>query len=210
MYFLEEKVVENKRKLLGMSEKTFRLVLSAVMIGLATVLSLIKVFPMPLGGSITICGMLPILIIGYKYGPRWGLLTGFTFSIIQLLLDAGMLAGFAGMHWQSTVGSILLDYLVAFSVLGLAGIYGKGFVKFILGMITAVALRFISHVISGMVIYYAYAFDAGNFPSYLAFLKGHVILYSMAYNAFYLLPDLIICLIVGAIIYKPLKKFIEE
>lgn len=196
-------------KTLGMSEKTFRLVISAVMIALAIVLSLLKVFSMPLGGEITFCSMLPILIIGYRYGAKWGLLTGFAFSLIKLLLDAGLLSGFAGMTWQGVIGSALLDYIVAFSVLGLAGIYGKGFFRFLLGMITAVALRFVAHLISGCVIFYAYAFDSDSFPKNLAFLRGHVFLYSAAYNAFYLVPDLLICLVVGALLYKPLKRLIE-
>ena len=192
-----------------MGEKTQRLVLSAVMIGLATVLSMIKVYQMPLGGSVTLCSMLPILLVGYKYGVKWGLFTGFAYSIIELLIDSGLLASFAGMHWQSTVGSILLDYILAFSFLGLAGVYGKSFSKFVLGMVTAVALRFLSHVVSGCVIFYAYAFDKNSFPSYLAFMKGHVLLYSVAYNAFYLVPDLALCLFVGILIYRPLKKFLE-
>lgn len=201
--------MSNDKKTLGLSDRTFRLVLSAVMIALATVLSLIKLFPLPLGGSVTLCSMLPILLIGYKYGPKWGVFTGFVYSVIQLLLDSGMLASFAGMHWQSTVGSIFLDYLIAFSALGLAGIYGKGFFRLLLGMTTAVVIRFISHVISGIVIFYAYAFDSSSFPKNLAFLRGHVVLYSVVYNGMYLLPDLILCLVVGAILYKPLRKLID-
>lgn len=198
------------KKTLGMSEKTFRLVLSAVMVGLAIVLSLIKLFQLPLGGSITLCSMLPILIIGYKYGPKWGMFTGFVYSMVQLLLDAGLLAGFAGMHWQSVVGSVLLDYVIAFSVLGLAGIYGKGFGRFMLGMVTCVVLRFVSHVISGVVIFYAYAFDSNSFPANLLFLRGHVFLYSAAYNGMFLLPELALCLVAGALLYKPLRSFLEQ
>lgn len=197
-------------KTLGMSDKTFRLVLSAVMVGLAVVLSLIKLFQLPLGGSVTLCSMLPIMLIGYKYGPKWGVFTGFVYSVIQLLLDSGLLASFAGMHWQSVVGSILLDYIIAFSVLGLAGIWGKGFWRFMLGMVTAVALRFVSHVLSGVIIFYAYAFDSNSFPQNLAFLKGRVVLYSVFYNGMYLLPDLALCLIAGALLYRPLRRFLAE
>ncbi len=194
----------------GMNKTTRRLVESGIMVALAVVLSFFKLWEMPLGGEITFCSMLPILIIGYKYGPKWGLLTGFAFSLIKLLLDGSLLSSFAGLYWQSIIGSAFLDYLIAFSVLGLAGIYGKGFFRFLLGMTTAVGFRFISHVISGVVIFYAYAFDSKSFPSNLAFLKGHVLGYSLAYNAFYLVPDLAICLVVGAFLYHPLKKFLEE
>jgi thiamine transporter len=200
MYFLEEKVVENKRKLLGMSEKTFRLVLSAVMIGLATVLSLIKVYQMPLGGSVTLCSMLPILLIGYKYGAKWGMFTGFVYAIVQLLLDLGAVLSW-GLTPTAVAASFVFDYLVAFSVLGLAGIYGKGFVRYILGMVTAMLFRFVSHVISGVTAYGSFLPKEWH---------NHLWLYSVVYNGTFILPDLIICLFVGAIIYKPLKKFIEE
>ena len=200
MYFLEEKVVENKRNLLGMSEKTFRLVLSAVMIGLATVLSLIKVYQMPLGGSVTLCSMLPILLIGYKYGAKWGMFTGFVYAIVQLLLDLGAVLSW-GLTPTAVAASFVFDYLVAFSVLGLAGIYGKGFVRYILGMVTAMLFRFVSHVISGVTAYGSFLPKEWH---------NHLWLYSVVYNGTFILPDLIICLFVGAIIYKPLKKFIEE
>lgn len=203
------KVVHEKSAIMGMSARTLRLVESGILIALAAVLSMLKLWQMPLGGEITFCSMLPILVAGYKYGPRWGMLTGFTFSFVRLLLDSGLLSGFAGMHWQSIIGSVVLDYIIAFSVLGLAGVYGRGFVKFLLGMATAVALRFTAHVISGVVIFYAYAFDAGSFPKSLLFLKGHVFLYSVVYNALYLVPELAICLIVGALLYRPCRALIE-
>ena len=192
--------MENKRKLLGMSEKTFRLVLSAVMIGLATVLSLIKVYQMPLGGSVTLCSMLPILLIGYKYGAKWGMFTGFVYAIVQLLLDLGAVLSW-GLTPTAVAASFVFDYLVAFSVLGLAGIYGKGFVRYILGMVTAMLFRFVSHVISGVTAYGSFLPKEWH---------NHLWLYSVVYNGTFILPDLIICLFVGAIIYKPLKKFIEE
>ena len=183
-----------------MSEKTFRLVLSAVMIGLATVLSLIKVYQMPLGGSVTLCSMLPILLIGYKYGAKWGMFTGFVYAIVQLLLDLGAVLSW-GLTPTAVAASFVFDYLVAFSVLGLAGIYGKGFVRYILGMVTAMLFRFVSHVISGVTAYGSFLPKEWH---------NHLWLYSVVYNGTFILPDLIICLFVGAIIYKPLKKFIEE
>jgi len=197
---MEEFKLNYNSKTLGLSERTFRLVLSAVMIGLATVLSLFHPWPsMPLGGSVTLCSMLPILLIGYRYGVRWGLFTGFVYALIQLLIDAGKVLSW-GMTPTAVVASFIFDYLVAFTVLGLAGIYGKGFVRYLFGMTTAVALRFASHFISGV-------------TAYASFLpvqwKGNLWLYSLIYNGAYLLPDLLICLVVGAIAYKSLKKYIE-
>lgn len=191
----------------SINPKTLRLVESGIMLALATVLSLLPLWQMPLGGKITFCSMLPILIIGYKYGPKWGVLTGLAYSVIQLVVDAGLLSSFAGMTWQGIVGSAFLDYILAFSCLGLAGIYGKGLGRYIAGICTAVLLRLCSHVLSGIVIFYAYAFDSSSFPSYLKFLHGHIFLYSLAYNGFFIVPDLLICLVVGVALYFPLKRF---
>lgn len=183
----------------GMSERTFRLVISAVMVALAVVLSLVKIFELPLGGSVTLCSMLPVMLIGYRYGPKWGLLTGFVYAVIQLLLDLGKALGW-GLSPTALTVSFIFDYLIAFSVLGLAGLYGKGFARYILGMVTAVVLRFISHVIAGGTAY------ASWLPKSW---KGHVWLYSFAYNGSFLLPDFAICLVVAVILYKPLKRYLE-
>ena len=191
--------MDNSHQVFGMSGRTLRLVFSAVMIALAAVLSMIKIFEMPLGGSVTLCSMLPILLVAYRYGPKWGLLTGFVYALIQLLLDVGKALGW-GLTPTALVVSFVFDYLIAFSCLGLAGIYGKGFGRYILGMTTAVVLRFVSHVIAGGTAYASWLPDGW---------KGHVWLYSVAYNGTFLLPDFAICLVVGILLYKPLKKFIE-
>lgn len=183
----------------GMSERTFRLVISAVMVALAVVLSLVKLFELPLGGSVTLCSMLPVMLIGYRYGPKWGLLTGFVYAVIQLLLDLGKALGW-GLSPTALVVSFIFDYLIAFSVLGLAGLYGKGFRRYILGMVTAVALRFVSHVVAGGTAY------ASWLPKSW---QGHVWLYSFAYNGSFLLPDFAICLVAAVVIYKPLKRYLE-
>ena len=180
------------------SSANLRLVESAIMLAMATVLSLIKVYQMPLGGSVTLCSMLPILLIGYKYGPKWGLLTGFTYGVIQLFLDLA-----AALSWGLTptalAASFIFDYLLAFTSLGLAGVYGKGFSKFLAGLATSVVLRFVFHVLSGVTAYASWLpKEWGN----------HLWLYSLAYNGSFLLPDFIICAVVGALLYKPLKRFL--
>ena len=182
-----------------MNANTLRLVQSAVMVGLATVLSLVKLWQMPFGGSVTLCSMLPIMLIAYRYGVRWGLLTGFVYSLVQLVIDIGAMMSFC-INSQSLVGTLFLDYLIAFTLLGLAGIYGRGFVRYLLGMVTAVFLRFVSHVLSGVIVW------SSTVP---AGWKGHAFLYSIVYNGAFLLPDLLLCLVAGAIIYKPLKRFLE-
>lgn len=180
------------------SASNLRLVESAMMLALATVLSLVKVYQMPLGGSVTLCSMLPILLIGYKYGPKWGLLTGSTYGVIQLLLDLAPALSW-GLTPTALAASFIFDYLLAFTSLGLAGVYGKSFGKFTAGISTAVVLRFVFHVISGVTAYASWLPKAW---------QGHLFLYSLAYNGSFLLPDFILCAVVGALVYKPLKRFL--
>ena len=102
------------------SKRIFNLVLGGVMVAMATVLGFIKLYDAPYGGSITVCSMLPILFFGYRCGLKWGLGAGFVNSVLQLLLGMSALKGVsAGV----LVGSIFLDYLIAFTVLGLAGMF---------------------------------------------------------------------------------------
>ncbi|HAH79035.1 MAG TPA: energy-coupled thiamine transporter ThiT [Ruminococcaceae bacterium] len=182
-----------------LSASNLRLVESAILLALSTVLSLVKIYQMPLGGSVTLCSMLPVLLIGYKYGVEWGLLTSFTYGVIQLLLDLGAALSW-GLTPQALAASIVFDYLLAFASLGLAGIWGRGFPKFVAGLFTAVALRFAFHVISGVTAYASWLpKEWGN----------HLFLYSLAYNGSFLLPDFLICLAVGVALYHPLQRFLE-
>lgn len=101
--------------------KIVRLSESGIMLAFAVVLSILKLVDLPYGGSITICSMLPIALIAYRYGTRWGLLTAFAFSLIQ------MLDGMKNLQYATSFGALmaimLLDYIVAFMVLGLCGIF---------------------------------------------------------------------------------------
>ena len=105
-----------------MNQKTQRLTLSGIMIALATILSFITIYRLPYGGAITLLSMLPILFIGYIYGVAWGLLTGVIYGTLQALLGAGTSAAFAGLDVFSVFLVFMLDYFVAFGVLGFAGI----------------------------------------------------------------------------------------
>lgn len=204
-----------------MNKKLLRLVESAVLIGLATVLSLVKIFQMPLGGSVTLCSMLPILLIAYKYRFKWGVLCAFLYSLIQFFLDLGELASW-GLTPTTFVGSMFFDYFIAFTCLSLAGLYGKGLGKYVLGMVTAVGARLVSHIISGVIFFgtmvpkdWAKPFvDAvwhtqASQKSALAFFNNPLP-YSIIYNAGFLLPDFAICLFVGIAVYRPLRKYLAD
>ena len=110
-----------------MSKKpVYKLTLSAIFVALSTVLSLIKVYEMPLGGSVTLLSMLPVVMISIMLGLKWGIGSAFVYSLIQLIFGIA-LEGMLG--WGLTpvmlIGAILLDYIVAFTVLGIAGAFVK-------------------------------------------------------------------------------------
>ena len=134
------------------SSKTKILTTSSLLIAMATVLSFIKVWNMPWGGSVTLMSMVPITVISFKYGVRRGLFCGFVYSLIQLTIGIAV-DGLLG--WGLTAGMlascVFLDYIFAFTILGIAGIFvKKGLWGIISGSALAVFLRFCSHVLSGV------------------------------------------------------------
>ena len=164
----------------------------AIMVALAQILSYIKIMELPNGGSLT-PAMFPILLFAVRWGLKDGLLAGFVFGLLQLIFDGAYAWG-----WQS----MLLDYLVAFPPLGLAGLFkGKKWGIFA-GTVLGCLGRFIVHFISGITIYRIYApteilgtvFDEPN-------------LSSLAYNGSYMLPNTILALVIAGLLYAPLKKF---
>lgn len=173
--------------------KTKILVEGAVMVALATVLSFIRVFKLPWGGSITLLSMLPIVLFSIRRGIKSGLTVSFVFALIQFA--QGVMDGLFG--WGLTPGMliacILLDYLGAFTVLGIAGIFRKkGLPGWIGGISLAIALRFVLHFLSGVVIWQSFG-ELWN-----GFSTDNTFLYSFLYNGCYMLPELIFTL-VGAV-----------
>ncbi len=164
-----------------------KLVESAIMLAIATVLSLLKLVDLPYGGSVTIASMLPIIIIAYRNNIKWGLLTGLAFGIIQQLLGLKTLSWVT--TWQSILAVILLDYIVAFTVAGLGGVFRKTTSQpraLLLGALLIGVLRYICHVISGATVW------AG-----LSIPTNAALLYSLGYNATYMIPETIVTMVVG-------------
>lgn len=173
--------------------KTKILVEGAVMVALATVLSFIRVFKLPWGGSITLLSMLPIVLFSIRRGVKSGLTVSFVFALVQFA--QGVMDGLFG--WGLTPGMliacILLDYLGAFTVLGIAGSFRrKGLPGWIGGISLAIALRFVLHFLSGVVIWQSFG-ELWN-----GFSTDNTFLYSFLYNGCYMLPELIFTL-VGAV-----------
>lgn len=195
--------------------KIVKLVLGGVLVALGTVLSFITVFHLPQGGSITLCSMLPVMLFGFICGPKWGLSAGFTYGVLQLLFGLGDLKGVSG---TTVVGSIFLDYLLAFTVLGLAGIFRNKIknnaVSFTLGALVCGLLRYISSFLSGWILWGEYA-DA-NFSPMLAGMSGNTLacFYSLVYNGSYMIPEIIVTCVVAFLVMqfagKQLLKLAEE
>ena len=177
----------------SLKTKILVLVEGAAMVALATVLSFCRVFKLPWGGSITLLSMLPIVLFSIRRGVKKGLIVSFVFSLVQFF--QGVLDGLFG--WGLTPGMliacILLDYILAFFVLGLAGLFRrKGIVGWICGIALAVGLRFVCHFLSGVVIW-------GSFGElWSGFSTDNTWLYSFLYNGCYMLPEMIFT-IIGAV-----------
>lgn len=144
------------------SATTKKLVFSAMGIALATVTSYIKILEMPMGGSITLLSMLFICLIGYWFGPRYGLLTGAAYGILQFILDPYMV----------TIPQVLLDYPLAFGALGLSGFFSNKKYGLQLGYITGVFGRFVFSTLSGVIFFASYAPEGMNPWVYSGLYQG--------------------------------------
>ena len=165
----------------------------ALMVALAQILGYLKLAEAPNGGSITFA-MFPIILFAVRWGLRPGLMAGFLFGLLQLIFDGAYAWG-----WQS----MLLDYLVAFTPLGLAGLFrGKSWGLFA-GTLAGCLARFAIHYISGVTVYKILA------PTeFLNWTFSSPALYSLVYNGSYMLPNTIIALLISVVLYVPLKRFI--
>ena len=161
---------------------------AGLMLAVATVLSFVKILDLPYGGSVTVASMLPIILISYRHGIKNGLITGLAFAIIQQLLGLKNLSYVT--TWQSVLAVIFLDYIIAFTVLGLGGIFRK-LIKsqpaaLVAGTIFVCILRYACHVISGATVW------AG-----LSIPDSAALLYSFGYNATYMLPETVVTAIMA-------------
>ena len=191
--------------------KTRILVECALMIALSTVLSIIQIPLLPHGGSITLVSMLPILLISYRHGLSWGVLTAFLNSLVQFVQGINNLAYCQTIAAQ--IGCILLDYVLAFTVIGLACLFAKPFHNNAVGVgvssLIVCLLRYVCSVLSGYVVWkdYDYAFEwMTNFGwgEKIAGMGENALcwLYSIVYNALYMIPETLITAIVAVLLVK--------
>ncbi|MBR5262314.1 MAG: energy-coupled thiamine transporter ThiT [Clostridia bacterium] len=200
---------------------TMRLTVSAIMVAMSTVLSFIKFSELPYGGSVTLFSFVPILFVGYAYGAKWGLSAGIVYGILQTVFGISGAVSGAGFAWYQVLLCALLDYIIAGATLGLGGAFKKLIrnpsLSFGLGSLFACVLKYISHFLSGYILFGTYAewfFEEGAGMEYgagiLATYSGNVLsaVYSLIYNATFMLPETIITVIMACIIIsvKPLRK----
>ena len=177
-------------------QSVYRLTESALLLAIAAVLSVLKLVDMPYGGSVTPFSMLPLLIIAYRHGTKWGMFTALTYSLIQLLLGLDNFAYATSFPAALTI--VLCDYLLAFLALGLGGIFRNRLPQsgaLCAAAIFTGALRYLCHVITGCTVW------AG-----LPVPTPDALVYSLSYNATYMIPEIIL-LAIGAVYISRLLSF---
>ena len=176
--------------------KTRALCECAILLALAVVLSYVKFWQLPFDGSITLFSMLPVCLVAVKYGTKWGLGTAFCFSWFQIL--QGGVFGW-GLTPTMLIASLLMDFILAYTVLGFAGIFRKkGFWGILAGITMVCVLRFLIHFLAGVILW-------ANLEEFVAFGQSWVnrpVLYSICYNGVYMLPETVLTVVVAAILFK--------
>lgn len=185
--------MENRKRILALVEGA---VMVALAFGLDMLSKLIPFLNLPWGGSITLLSMLPIVVYSIRNGVKSGLMCSFVYSLVQLVVDLPKL-GTWGLTPITFTLCALLDYIIAFSVLGLAGLFrNKGMKGWIGGAVCAIFMRYVSHVISGAAVFAA----VGKIWNAIEITNPW--LYSMAYNACYMLPEMILTTIGAVLLFK--------
>ena len=186
--------------------RTLALVECALLLAVAVALSYVKLFSLPFDGSITLLSMLPICLVAIRHGTAWGLGTAFAYSWFQIL-QGGVFAW--GLTPAMLIGSLLLDYILAFTVLGLAGIFRRhGTVGILLGVALVCLLRFLSHFLAGVILW-------ANLEEFVAFGRewvGRPWLYSLCYNGVYMLPETVFTVLGAFVLFRvpQMKRLLQK
>lgn len=207
-------------------QTTRRLVTSAMLIAVASVLALVSEFipflQLRFGGTLTLASMLPIILISYMYGLKWGLGSAAVYAAIQIFMGFKTVAALftpdsdSYMALWMAICVVLLDYFLAYTSLGLGGIFARkkgGCLRLVLGGVVAQVICYAFHVLSGFLFYGAWAdwFFTESAAKDLAISgwimehlsgRGLALLYSLIYNALYMLPEIVLTAAVAALIYR--------
>ena len=208
-----------------MNQKTKRLTESAMLLAVAIVLELVSkmVIPeMPFGGQVTLVSMLPVVLISYRHGVRWGLVAGGGYALLEMALGAKTVAaafqpGYFGdgIMLVNALIMCLLDYLVAFTVLGLGGAFrnriSKPGIALLAGSALSLGLRYVAHIASGYILFSGWAewfFTQDGFPAWGSTLTASLspealgLTYSVVYNGFYMIPELLLTMTAALLISR--------
>ena len=208
-----------------MNMKTKRITESAMLLAVAIVLELVsKMFipEMPFGGQITLVSMLPVVLISYRHGVKWGLVAGFTYAFLEMALGAKTVAAaFQPGYFGDSVMLInalvmcALDYLVAFTVLGIGGCFRgkiqKPGMALTLGSLVALLARYAAHTASGYILFAGWAewfFTQDGFPAWGAALVASLspealgFTYSLVYNGFYMIPEIVLTMVASMLLAR--------
>ncbi len=176
----------NGKKNAKLSSK--QLAFSAMAMALAVVTSMVKLFELPMGGSVTLLSMLFVVLIGYWFGLKAGLMTAIAYGFLQLILEPYII------HPMQ----MMVDYIFAFGALGLSGIFANKKHGLVIGYWVAVAGRFVFAFLSGMIFFGSAAAD----------YNMSIPVYSAVYNGSYLLAEGIITTILICI--PPVNKALAK
>ena len=213
--------------------KTKRLTESAMLLAMAIVLEVVsKAFipEMPFGGQVTLVSMLPVVLISYRHGVKWGLVSGFCYALIEMALGAKTVAaafqpGYFGDEALILNAIIMcaLDYVLAFTLLGLGGIFRNKIknpgVSLMCGSLVALGARYLAHILSGYILFSGWAewfFTQDGFPAWGASLVQSLSpsvlgwVYSIVYNGIYMVPEMILTAIAALLIAKVPKIVTKE
>ena len=207
-----------------MTNTTQRLVKTSILLAIATVLSVVKLFSMPFGGTITPASMMPVILIAYIYGTKWGLFSAFIYGVLQMItgmnvVSAMFLPGESQMVFWHAILVCVIDYLLAYMMLGFGGIFKNKFknqsVSITIGTLFSMFMTYVMHIVSGYIFYGAWAewfFTQDGFYSFgktiVESFSGNLLslIYSVIYNGLYMIPEIIITVVLTPVVYAILKK----
>lgn len=165
----------------------------AIFVAIAVVLDQIRLNILPQGGSVSFV-LVPLTFLSIRWGVRWGLIAGLAFGLIKAIVGGGFAWG-----WQS----ILLDYFVAFTVIGLAGLfYRRAGGWAIVATVVAGLAQYVVFLLSGVIIWGEWMPD-----EFLGMAMGNTWFYSLLYNGLYMVPNTLIGAVIIGILAVPLKKY---
>lgn len=205
---------------------------SAMLLAIGVVLEVVSrmfIPPQTFGGQLTIVCMLPVVLISYRYGMKWGLFSAFVYALLQMAMGmdtvtAAFQPGYFGdgtMILNAFV-MVLLDYLIAYTCLGLGGLFRNKIknngLALMSGSIVALGCRYLAHLLSGYILFSGWAewyFTQDGFPAWGTSLVEAVSpnllgwIYSAVYNGMYMIPEIILTAIASVLIARVPKVVIK-